>query len=170
MTENLPYWKRLQLIKQGLLPKEAVAKKKKPIPKQSVKKKIEIAEQKAAGGEDTMLEKWFKNRRKELVGVCQCGCAKPSQKKDDTFFRGSCCHIFPKAQFESVMYHKLNFVERVMFGGCHHNMDNGGLDKWPNMADWDDIKEKFHVLAPLLTDKERGTKFYRKLESLIYKN
>jgi len=145
-------------------------KKKYTIPKVSKKREEKIkAEREERNGEDSFLEKWFKNRRKELVGTCQCGCGQPSSKKDDTFFRGSCCHIFPKATFESVMYHKLNFVERAMFGGCHHNMDNGGLDKWPNFADWDDIVEKFHILAPLLTDKERGTKFYQKLEKLIYK-
>ena len=43
-----------------------------------------------------------------------------------------------------------------------------GLDKWPNFADWEDVKEKFYVLAPLLTDEERATKFYSKLESLVY--
>ena len=42
------------------------------------------------------------------------------------------------------------------------------MDRWPNMEDWDDIKEKFFVLAPLLTDKERSHKFYKHFESLIY--
>ena len=139
------------------------------IPKKSKKKLAQEAEEKELrGSDDTLKEQWFKARRKELTGTCQCGCGKPSQKKDDTFFRGSCCHIFPKATFESVMYHPLNCVERAMFGGCHHNMDNQGMDKWPQMADFDDIKERFHVLAPLLTDEERATKFYLKLEQLIY--
>jgi CHASE3 domain sensor protein len=38
------------------------------------------------------------------------------------------------------------------------------------MADWDDIKEKFHQLAPLLTDEERATKFYSTLEKMVYAN
>lgn len=140
------------------------------IPKKSKKKLAkEAAEKELRGSDDTLIEQWYKARRKELVGVCQCGCGQQSQKKDDTFFRGSCCHIFPKASFPSVMYNPLNCVERAMFGGCHHNMDNNGVDKWPGMADWEDIKERFHVLAPLLTDEERATKFYSKLESLIYK-
>lgn len=146
-------------------------KKAYSIPKKSAKKlKQEAEEKKLRGDDDTLMEQWFKARRKELTGTCQCGCGKPSQKKDDTFFRGSCCHIFPKAIFESVMYHPLNCVERAQFGGCHHNMDNQGLDKWPLFADWDDIKERFHVLAPLLTDNERGKKFYSIIESLIYKH
>jgi hypothetical protein len=157
--------RKLKMLAQ--LPKQP--KKIKPIAKKSAKKlKQEAEEKKLRGDDDTLMEQWFKARRKELTGICQCGCAKPSQKKDDTFFRGSCCHIFPKATFESVMYHPLNCVERAMFGGCHHNMDNNGLDKWPLFADWDDIKERFHVLAPLLTDNERATKFYSKLEKLVY--
>lgn len=148
------------------LPKQ---KKQYTIPKKSAKKIAqEKAEKDLRGGDDTLLEKWFKARRKQLVGTCQCGCAQPSQKKDDTFFRGSCCHIFPKSIFESVMYHPLNFVERAMYGGCHARFDEGGMDKWPNMADWEDIKEKFHQLAPLLTDQERANKFYHNFEKIIY--
>lgn len=159
--------KELQELREGRdKPKE---KKAYRIPKKSAKKlKKEAEEKELRGNDDTILQKWFTARRKDLVGVCQCGCAKVSQKKDDTFFRGSCCHIFPKDRFLSIMYHPLNFVERAMYGGCHDNMDNNGVDKWPNMADWEDIKEKFHVLAPLLTDEERATKFYSKLEKLIY--
>lgn len=146
-------------------------KKKYVIPKKSKKKVAQEAEEKKLqGDDDTLMEQWFKARRKELTGTCQCGCGKPSQKKDDTFFRGSCCHLFPKAIFESVMYHPLNCIERAMMGGCHHNLDNQGMDKWPGMADWEDIKERFHILAPLLTDKERAHKFYSILESLIYKH
>lgn len=157
-----------RIKEQAKLPKE---KKVYRIPKKSAKKLKQEAEEKVLRGDnDTLKEQWFKARRKELTGTCQCGCGQPSQKKDDTFFRGSICHIFPKATFESVMYHKLNWVERAMFGGCHHNMDNQGLDKWPLMADWDDIKERFHELAPLLTDEEKATKFYSKLESLVYKS
>jgi hypothetical protein len=145
-------------------------KVKKPIAKKSAKKlKQEAEEKRLQGDDDTLMEQWFKARRKELTGTCQCGCGKPSQKKDDTFFRGSCCHIFPKANFESIKYHPLNCVERAMYGGCHHNMDNQGLDKWPLFADWEDIKERFHALAPLLTDQERAHKFYSILEPLIYK-
>jgi hypothetical protein len=155
--------------------KEAAGRpKQKPryvIPKKSAKRlKQEAAEKELRGTDDTLLQQWFKARRKELTGTCQCGCGQPSQKKDDTFFRGSCCHIFPKVIFLSVMYHPLNCVERAMFGGCHANMDNNGLDMWIMFADWEDIKERFHVLAPLLTDEERTTKFYSKLEKLVYAN
>jgi hypothetical protein len=157
-----------RIREQRDLPK---VKKQYKIPKKSKKKLQQEAKERGERGDgDTLMEQWFKARRKELTGTCQCGCGKPSQKKDDTFFRGSCCHVFPKAVFESVMYHPFNCIERAMFGGCHARLDEGGLDKWPHMADWDDIKERFHVLSPLLTDQERTTKFYSKLESLVYKH
>lgn len=121
-------------------------------------------------GDDTLLQKWFKIIRKKLTGICQCGCKKKSQKDDELYFRNSCCHIFPKRDFPSVMYHQLNYVERAFWGGCHSVMDDTSMDRWPEMADWNDIKEKFHELAPLLTDEERTKKFYTHLESLIFKN
>lgn len=146
-------------------------KKKYVIPKKSVKR-IEKEEQvkNELMGTDTLKEKWFKNRRKDCVGVCQCGCAKPSSKKDDMYFRHSIAHIFPKKDFPSVMYHPLNFVERAFWGGCHTFFDESGMDKWINMADWDDIKAKFHVLAPLLSPPERALKFYSRLEKLVNAN
>lgn len=113
-------------------------------------------------------EKWFRLIRINLTGTCQCGCGNPSSKKDDKYFRFSCCHLFPKKDFHSIKYHPLNYVERAFWGGCHTNLDEQGMDKWVNMADWDDIKEKFYELAPLLTDEERSFKFYAQLEKLVY--
>jgi hypothetical protein len=156
----------IRAIKEAAkLPKEP---KRYVIPKISEKKKLKEAELRAIAGDETEKEKWFAAIRKKLIGTCQCGCGGKSQKNDDTFFSSSCCHIFPKAIFKSVQYHPLNYVERAMFGGCHSNMDNQSMEKWVNFADWDDIKEKFHVLAPLLTNEERATKFYAHLEKLIY--
>lgn len=125
--------------------------------------------QKVSENDDKVLkEKWFRLIREKLTGTCQCGCGNKSQKKDDMYFRHSCCHIFPKSKFDSIKYHPLNYVERAFWGGCHGVMDDTSMDKWVNMADWDDIKEKFYELAPLLTDEERATKFYTHLEKLIY--
>lgn len=139
--------------------------------KVSPKTQAKLDKEKEEHGEtDTQKEKWFLARRKEMVGTCQCGCGQKSQKKDDMYFRHSAAHIFPKSKFESVMYHKLNWVERAFFGGCHSVMDDTSMDKWPQMADWDDIKEKFYILTALLTDTERSTKFYTKLESMVYEN
>lgn len=164
MTIDPEVLRRLQMAR---MPKGKKAPA--PIRKVSVKKaKQEREEKKLQGDEDSNLQKWFKARRREMVGTCQCGCAMPSQKNDEMYFRHSAAHIFPKATFISIMYHPLNFVERRFWGGCHTNMDERGLDLWPNMADWEDIKEKFHELAPLLTEEERATKFYTKLSGLVF--
>jgi hypothetical protein len=165
---NDQYLQRRYELKNGIRDPDA---KKPPIPlaRESAKKKAEKVEaKKALDGADPLKERWFKARRKEMVGTCQCGCGNKSSKHDDLYFRHSAAHIFPKGLFESVMYHPLNFVERAFWGGCHTNMDERGLDKWPAMADWEDIKERFHTLAPLLTDEERATKFYTHLERLVY--
>jgi hypothetical protein len=47
-------------------------------------------------------------------------------------------------------------------------MDNRSIELWKNFADFDDIKEKFYMLAPLLTEEERKTKFYHNLENIVY--
>lgn len=120
--------------------------------------------------EKVLKEKWFRLIRTKLTGTCQCGCANKSQKNDDMYFRHSCCHIFPKSKFFSIKYHPLNYVERAFFGGCHGVMDDTSMDRWVNMADWEDIKAKFYELAPLLTNEERSSKFYNHLEILVYNN
>ena len=114
------------------------------------------------------LERWFKGVRRKLTGKCQCGCGKPSSKHDDKYFKHSCSHVFPKSKFPSIATHPRNFVERAFWGGCHTNMDEQSMDKWVNFADWENIKEIFHEVAPLLTDEERTTKFYAHFEKLIY--
>ncbi len=151
---------------------------KRPMRRVSLKKQAEEAEQKKllSSDGDTLMQKWHKARRKEMTGTCQCGCGEPSQKNDDLWFRSSAAHIFPVENFPSVMYHALNWVERRMWAGntgtsaCHSIMDNTSLERWPNMGDWDSIKEKFYILAPLLTAEERATNFYTRLEKLVYAN
>jgi hypothetical protein len=142
-------------------------KKKYSIPKKSEKRIEKEKEQRESGG-DSSLDLFYDRNRKKMVGVCQCGCAQPSQKKDDTFYRNCICHIFPKRIFKSIATHDLNWVERTFWMGHHSNMDNRSMDLWPKFADWDDIKEKFHNLVPLLTPEERKNKFYQHLENLVY--
>lgn len=137
-----------------------------PIAKKSEKRK---EKEKEMANDDSMVV-WFEERRTELTGTCQCGCGSKSCKKDDMYYKHSICHIFPKAKFESVMTHRLNYAERAFWGGCHSVMDDTSMDNWPGFADWDDIKAKFYVLAPLLTREEKATKFYQKLECLVNNN
>lgn len=165
-TVNKSYLeKRMDHILAGRpLPK----KKLYHIPKVSKKRKAKLKEQNLPQAES--MEVFFASQRSKMTGVCQCGCTLKTQKADDTFFSFCICHIFPKSIFESVRIHPLNWVERTFIGGHHTNFDEQGMDKWPMMADWDDIKEKFHALASLLTDEERATKFYSMLEKLVYEN
>jgi len=170
--EKQPY--NLMMIRSGYHPKTTGAKPKKPLRQIGLKKQQENKEAKKVLGEDeTIKEKWFKNRRKEMTGQCCCGCGEKSSKYDDKNFRSSICHIFPQRIFKSVQFHHLNWVERKFWAtkdssACHSIMDDTSMDKWKNMEDFDNIIEKFHILAPLLTDEERKTKFYTHLENLIY--
>lgn len=156
---------RRKFIEAGRPLKE---KKKYVIPKVSEKRKAKLDEQKENKG-DSGIDIFFERNRKRMVGVCQCGCARKSSKSEDDHYRSSISHIFPKRIFLSISTNDMNWVERNFWDGCHTNMDNKSMDLWVNMADWDDIKEKFHILAPLLTDQERAKKFYSHLEKLIYK-
>lgn len=145
------------------LPEKKVYKLKQVSDKLAAKR----AEEKAAGTESD-IDKFFESQRPRMIGICQCGCSQKSQKNDDTFYRFCICHVFPKRIFSSVATHPLNWVERTFWGGHHTNFDEQGMDKWPLMADWEDIKERFHHLAPLLTEEERANKFYKHLEKLVY--
>lgn len=135
------------------------------IPKVSKKKQKRMADD--GRPEEVRLDEWFLERRKDLVGTCSCGCGQPSQKKDDTFYRASICHIFPKAYFKSVATHPLNYVELAFFGGCHTTFDQMGVDRWPNLACWDDIKAKVIAIEPYLTPEEKAKKFYTNLIYLV---
>lgn len=165
----------LDRLRMARIPKE---KKIYRMPRISKKKLEQMAQEKKLlnSDGDTLKEQWFKARRVEMVGVCQCGCGEKSQKDDNKYFRHSAAHIFPKHLFPSIMYHPLNWVERRFWAGnsgtsaCHAIMDETSMDRWPSMADWDDIKAKFHVLAPLLTPEEKATNFFTRLEKLVHEN
>jgi hypothetical protein len=155
----------IRLLKaQALIPKQ---RRIYTIPKKSAKKIAQEKEQKQNNSDEGM-DKFFERMRKRMIGICQCGCAEKSQKDDDTFYRNCICHIFPKRIFKSIATHELNWVERSFWNGHHTNMDNRSIELWKNFADFDDIKEKFYMLAPLLTEEERKTKFYHNLENIVY--
>jgi hypothetical protein len=152
--------------------KDPVPKKRYNIPNKSQKK---IAQEKAEKelqkpDEDSLMEVWHKARRKEATGWCKCGCGNKSQKNDNEYFRHSNCHVFPKRIFTSIKLHKRNCIELAYFGGCHTNMDERSIERWPNMECWDEIKQIFHELSPLLTEKERATKFYSNFETIVKNN
>lgn len=169
----MPTEEDLERTQKARIPKPPKIKQPMRRISEKTRKKKEDERKLLSSDGDTLKEQWFKGIRKKMVGVCQCGCGEPSQKWDDLLFRHSAAHIFPKHLFESVMYHPFNYVERRFWAGitgtsaCHSIMDDTSMDRWPGMADWDNIKAKFFILAPLLTPEERATNFYSRLEKLV---
>lgn len=163
---------RLKFIEDGRpTPPKKIYKLNKVAPKTAAKIAAEKEQRFVVGGDvETEKQKWFGARKKEMIGVCQCGCGQKSSKMDAANYRSSISHIFPQRLFPTIQFHPLNWVERNFWMGCHGNMDNRSMDLWPNFADWDDIKQKFFVLEPLLTEKERSTKFFGKLAKLVQEN
>lgn len=105
--------------------------------------------------EAVLKQIWFTERRKEMTGICSCGCGKPSSKNDDNNFRSSACHILPQRHFASVRWHPLNFIEMAFWGGCHTNMDDQGSDRWDKLACWPEIVRKFKIIYPKTYRLER---------------
>ena len=100
------------------------------------------------------LERWFKERRKEMTGKC-ANCGGMSCKYKDSEYKRSIAHILPKAYFPSVATHEKNWLELCFYGkSCHTNMDNKMLDL-TEMACWDEIVTKFCVIYPDIDKKER---------------
>lgn len=137
------------------------------IPRVSKKK---AAKNRAELPEKELKEAWFAASREEMTGMCQCGCGERSQKLSDQYYRNSACHIFPKRLFKSIQFHRLNRVERAFFGGCHTNMDEQSLDKWPGFADWADIRRKVIELDKHIAPAEKKLKFYNQIMDLVAKN
>jgi len=146
MSENLPYSDRLRLIKLGLLPKEAVAKKKQPIKKVSDKKKAELeAEKKERGGEETELTKWYRRCVKMMSGYC----VETGLKTETKIFKYavmSIAHLIPKSKAKSVATHPLNWIElNVDF---HHKFDAMSWEEREKLGCWPVIQERLIMLYP----------------------
>jgi hypothetical protein len=158
MNEQLPYWQRLQMIKQGLLPKETGAKLKKAIPRQSEKKKAELAAEKENKG-DTPLDRWFEERRVEMTGKC-CLCNGKTERNNDETYRHSIHHLFDKkpALFQSVSCHPDNWLELCYYGNsCHTNIHNRTIT-WELLLDSAEgqmIVDKFRKIYPFIAENER---------------
>ena len=155
-------------LMQKIYGKQPEPKKVYKIPNKSAKK-IEQEKAEREIGTDSAMNHFFEKMRPKMTGICQCGCGRKSSKNESDHYRSSICHIFPKRIFKSIATNEYNWVERNFWEGCHGNTDNRSMDLWVNFADFDDIKEKFYILAELLTDEERKTKFYNHLSSIIYK-
>lgn len=164
----MTYFERLQKIKLGQLPKEAVAKPKKPLKKVSDKKAEEIKAKKASG--DSEMDLFFAANRKHMTGRCLF-CNADTMKKDDEKFHFSLAHLLPKAIFPSVATHPDILIELCFYNNsCHTNFDNGMIT-WEFIKDskeWEVIKERLLNILPAVAPEERKNKLYSKLTELVY--
>ncbi len=135
-------------------------KPKKAIAKVGAKKQAEKdAEKELRGENDTLMENWFKNRRKEMVGVCLF-CGGKTEKDNGLTYKRSIAHLLPKrnTQFPSIAYNRDNWLELCFYGNsCHTNFDNG-IITWELLKDskeWDIIVKKFNKLYPFIDEFEK---------------
>ena len=152
MSEQPSYFERMKLIKLGLLPKEAVAKAKKPIKKVSDKKKKEMAdEKKERGGEDTLLVKWFKSQMKVMPDVCE-ETGLRIETRIYQYAIMSICHILPKASCKSVALHPLN---RMFFlPDFHTKFDAMSWGEREKLGCWPVIRDRLIMVYPDLSPSE----------------
>jgi hypothetical protein len=168
------YQQKLSRIKNGQEPKTTGPKPRKPIPRQSEKKKREVAEEKAKGG-DSEMDLFFQAMRKKMTGRCLF-CNGKSQKDNDENFFFSIAHLLPKRDikqggFPSVGTNPDNWIELCYYNeSCHQNFDSGKIT-WQFIADskeFEVIKEKLLNVLPLVAPEERKHKLYSKLNDLVY--
>lgn len=159
MSDQLSYFQRMQKIKLGLLPKEAVPKAKKPIAKISDKKKKELKEAKDKETGETELVKWFKGRMKYMGYSCkECGCK--IETNEYKYAIHHIAHILPKrdTMCPSVALHPLNFVTLCQH---HHDLfdsysyDDKGWAEREKWACWPLVRERLIMLYPDLAPDER---------------
>lgn len=150
--DKLPYFKRLQLIKQGLAPKEAVKKERKPIPKKSEKKLAEEkAERERLGGEDSDLVKWYKSQMKRM-NVCE----ETGMKLETNIYKYaimSICHILPKAYCSSVAVHPMNKI--FLLPDLHFKWDNSSWEEREKWSCWPIVQERLIHLWEHLSFEEK---------------
>jgi len=143
----------LRRIKEASrLPK---TKKVYKIPKKSVKKLKQEAEEKTVAnkGGGSELDRWFQSRRKEMTGIC-AHCGEKSSKQQDQWYRASIAHLLPKRLFKSIATHPLNWVELCFWEkNCHANFDNNTLDII-EMNCYDLMIERFIAMYPDIDPKE----------------
>lgn len=159
MSEQPSYFERMKLIKLGLLPKEAVAKAKKPIKKVSDKKKKEMAESKDSNG-DTDLVKFYRASMKRMTGHCS-NCFNRTETNVYSAAIFSICHILDKrdTMCPSVKTHPCNWIE--LCPDCHREFDTPPLeknktlwDKRESMGIWEAVRNKLIMVYPDLSPSE----------------
>lgn len=100
--------------------------------------------------EDSMLELWFKARRREMTGVC-IECGKSTNRNNDRYYRWSICHIVPKGLVPSAKVHPDNWVELCQ---DHHNEFDSTFEKASKMKCFQEIKNKFKLFKDIIPPEE----------------
>lgn len=179
MNEVIPYFERLKLIKQGLLPKEAVAKPKKPIAKVSKKRKLDNKKNKPKEVDSEMdiwfaerrkpamvgrnfvvdeeLEAWFKNKMK-LPKVCE-NCGARLDSLNEKAWHGSQHHILDKALFPSVKTHDLNHL--VLGFYCCHSQWHTSIENAKKMPIWNHAKRKVQMFIDEVLENHKILEHYK---------
>lgn len=102
------------------------------------------------GKDYAALDRWFKERRKEMVGVC-CECGKASFKNNDKQYKWSICHITPKSLVPSVATNEFNFLELCWL---HHQEFDNTFDRAAAMMCFGEVKQKFQLFKHLIPPQE----------------
>jgi len=100
------------------------------------------------------LDRWFKEKRSQMTGVC-ANCGGKSCKDDDKYYKFSIAHILPKNLFKSVATHSDNWLELCFFGNsCHTNFDQHQIDII-DLHCFDSVIEKFVKIYPHIAKEEQ---------------
>ncbi len=118
----------------------------------SILRKVEVEsdDNKALAKDYDALDKWFKERRKEMVGCC-IECGKTTSKNNDKYYKWSVCHIVPKSLVKSVATNDLNWIELCQ---QHHQEFDNTFDKAAAMMCFGEAKLKFQLFKHLIPPQE----------------
>lgn len=144
--------KRREHIQNGRPLKE---KKKYYIPKISKKRVEQLkAEKEARGDGDSDLQKWFKQRIKQLTGHC-AECGAKVETKNYQYAILSVCHLLAKRDTvcPSVKIHPANWIEL-----CPHHHDILDKSNWKEIelwGCWQEIRDRLILVYPDIDPAER---------------
>lgn len=128
--------------------------KKYQIPKVSKKRAEQIAaEKEARGGNDTELQRWFKQKIKISSGFCsECGCN--VEKNVFKYAVMTVAHILPKRDTccPSVKTHPLNFV--ILCPYHHDQFDKASWGEKEKMGCWNTVRDRLIMVYPDLDPSE----------------
>lgn len=139
------------------------------IPAISKKRAAQIAEKKIVES-DSELEKWF-----EYVATIirknpycwNCGQYIPDMVTKDghlvptnKFYRAASAHIFPKAHFNSVKLHPLNFLILGAGCGCHDEFDSS-IEKASKMKVWNIAIVRFKSFESQITEGHKYLQLFK---------